>query len=262
MPFGYAVPVFLLALATLIVVVPPRRSRPHARLSFWAGAVLNELPQLVFYLLLGVTVLTIAGGDIRSAAGWLAVGRCLTGRVGSGSPLRARAASAAGRRALPAPGRHRGPAVPVVAVDANPAGTVLPATPRRRAHRKSELRPRRTTTATRRLPPPVASGERADVYPLPRRRLLRRPARLRPVPLAPLRGRHRHDRSIRRQSPAGSALEMRIGRGLLGPSVPLADPPAPRVPMPRPRRAAPPAPGFARVLPAAMPTSTWWPTIA
>jgi hypothetical protein len=64
MPFGYAVPVFVVALATLSVVVPPRRSRLHARLSFWAGAVLNELPQLMFYLLLGSTVLTIAEGDI------------------------------------------------------------------------------------------------------------------------------------------------------------------------------------------------------
>jgi acetyl esterase/lipase len=72
MPVGYAVPGFLLAVASLIVLVPPRTR--HAGLSFWIGAVLNELPHLAFYLLLASTVLTVAGGDVRSAAGWVSVG--------------------------------------------------------------------------------------------------------------------------------------------------------------------------------------------
>ncbi len=74
MPLGYAIPVLVLALATLSVLVPPGRSRLHARASFRAGVVINEVPQLAFYLLTASTVLSIVSGDVHNAGGWIAVG--------------------------------------------------------------------------------------------------------------------------------------------------------------------------------------------
>ncbi|HEY7271266.1 MAG TPA: alpha/beta hydrolase [Actinoplanes sp.] len=74
MPFGYLVPVILVGLATALALVPARRPDLLARLSFRAGVVLDELPQLALYLLLITTVLTIAQGDIKSPAGWVLVG--------------------------------------------------------------------------------------------------------------------------------------------------------------------------------------------
>jgi acetyl esterase/lipase len=74
MPFGYLLPVVLVGLATALSLVPVRRPGLLARLSFRAGVVLDELPQLALYLLLITTVLTIALGDIDSPAGWVLVG--------------------------------------------------------------------------------------------------------------------------------------------------------------------------------------------
>jgi acetyl esterase/lipase len=74
MPFGYVLPVVLVGLATALSLTPARRPPLLARLSFRAGVVLDELPQLALYLLLITTVLTLAQGDIDSPAGWTVVG--------------------------------------------------------------------------------------------------------------------------------------------------------------------------------------------
>lgn len=74
MPLGYAFTVLSLALATLIVLVPPGRSRLHAKASFWCGVVLNELALLAIYLLTASTVLAIAEADVHNLEGWILVG--------------------------------------------------------------------------------------------------------------------------------------------------------------------------------------------
>ncbi|MBW6439775.1 alpha/beta hydrolase [Actinoplanes hulinensis] len=82
MPFGFVFPVVLLTVATLAVLVLPRRSRVLGGVDMWAGLVLSELSQLAFYLLALTTVLTVAGGDITSPAGWIMVAvavLCLVG---------------------------------------------------------------------------------------------------------------------------------------------------------------------------------------
>jgi len=82
MPFGFLVPVLLFTVATVAVLIPPGRSRLHTALSSAAAPVLNEIPQLAFLVLLATTVLTVAGGDITSVAGWIVVAVAVAGLGG------------------------------------------------------------------------------------------------------------------------------------------------------------------------------------
>jgi hypothetical protein len=70
---GFVVPVAFWAVATLLALRPVRRPRLLARLSFRAGVVLDEVPQLLLYLLAASTVLTVAD-DVADPVTWAAVG--------------------------------------------------------------------------------------------------------------------------------------------------------------------------------------------
>ncbi|OIV39395.1 esterase [Mangrovactinospora gilvigrisea] len=66
MPMGYAAPTALFAWCTFFAVVAPRRPRLSARLSFWFGLIINEVPFLVVYALVATSALTAAQGDLAS----------------------------------------------------------------------------------------------------------------------------------------------------------------------------------------------------
>jgi acetyl esterase/lipase len=70
---GFVIPVAFWAVATLLALRPVRRPRLLARLSFRAGVVLDEVPQLLLYLLAASTVLTIAD-DVADPVTCAAVG--------------------------------------------------------------------------------------------------------------------------------------------------------------------------------------------
>lgn len=66
MPIGYVVTTALVAWCTFFAAVAPRRPRPLGSMSFWFGLVLNEVPFLGLYVLLGATALAAVQGDLGS----------------------------------------------------------------------------------------------------------------------------------------------------------------------------------------------------
>jgi acetyl esterase/lipase len=73
MSLGFAIPVAFWAVATLLALRPVRRPWLMARLSFRAGVLLSEVPQLLLYLLAASMVLTVADG-VADPVTWTAVG--------------------------------------------------------------------------------------------------------------------------------------------------------------------------------------------
>ena len=73
-PVGYLWSVAIIALGTSLTLMPVRHPRPLARLSFFFGVVVGELPFVAFYWLLGSTLLALAQGDLRSAGGMAVLG--------------------------------------------------------------------------------------------------------------------------------------------------------------------------------------------
>jgi acetyl esterase/lipase len=71
MPLGYLLSSTLVAIATVVALAPLRRPRALANLSFRVGIVVNELPFIVFFLLLASTVLAFAQGDLAGPGGWM-----------------------------------------------------------------------------------------------------------------------------------------------------------------------------------------------
>jgi acetyl esterase/lipase len=71
MPVGYLVSVVVVALPTLLALVP---QRSLGNLSFRLGLLLNEVPIIGFYWLLIWTSLTFAQGDVNAPGGWATVG--------------------------------------------------------------------------------------------------------------------------------------------------------------------------------------------
>jgi acetyl esterase/lipase len=66
--------VAIIALGTLLTLRPVRHPRPLARLSFFCGVVVGELPFVAFYWLLASTLLALADGDVSSAGGLAVLG--------------------------------------------------------------------------------------------------------------------------------------------------------------------------------------------
>jgi acetyl esterase/lipase len=84
MPIGYLVTVALIAWLTIFALAPLRRPRTLALLSWWFGLVINELPFLAVYWLLGSTLLAFSQGDIDSPGGWVALGIAVLTTFGLG----------------------------------------------------------------------------------------------------------------------------------------------------------------------------------
>ncbi|MDI5966830.1 alpha/beta hydrolase [Streptomyces sp. SL13] len=74
MPVGYLLSVAVVALGTLFALVPPRRSRALSALGFRLGLLLNEVPVIGCYWLIGWTLLAFAQGNIATPGAWAAVG--------------------------------------------------------------------------------------------------------------------------------------------------------------------------------------------
>jgi acetyl esterase/lipase len=72
MSLGFIIPVAFWTAATLLALKPVRRPRLMARLSFRAGVLLGDVPQLLLYLLAASTALTIADG-VADPVTWAAV---------------------------------------------------------------------------------------------------------------------------------------------------------------------------------------------
>ena len=81
MPVGYLVGVALVALVTVVTLVPLRSA---GNLSFRLGLLLNEVPIVGFYWLLIDTSLAFAQGDINTAGGWATVGLAALTTAGLG----------------------------------------------------------------------------------------------------------------------------------------------------------------------------------
>jgi hypothetical protein len=81
MPLGYAFTVLSVALATLIVLIPPGRSRLPAKASFWCGVVLNELALLAIYLRADAPPFLLVHGDLDPSSPVAAV-RAFAERLG------------------------------------------------------------------------------------------------------------------------------------------------------------------------------------
>jgi acetyl esterase/lipase len=94
-PVGYMVSVALFATCTLVALVPMRRPRVLAEVSFGLGLTINELPLLAIYFLVADTLLAFGEGDIDSVGGWLAVGVATLTTIGLGV-IAARALTARG----------------------------------------------------------------------------------------------------------------------------------------------------------------------
>jgi len=80
-PVGYLASTGLIALGTWFALFPQRRM---PMVSFWFGLVVNELPFLVFYLLLASTLLAFGQGDIDTPGGWVVVALAVLTTVGLG----------------------------------------------------------------------------------------------------------------------------------------------------------------------------------
>jgi acetyl esterase/lipase len=84
-PVGYLVAVGLAGLCTVTALSAPRLSGPLGAVSYRVGLVFNEIPFLLFYLLLASTLLAFGQGDIGTPGGWAAVGAAMLVTVGLGA---------------------------------------------------------------------------------------------------------------------------------------------------------------------------------
>jgi hypothetical protein len=160
MPIGYLVTVAFVALVTLLALAPQRRPPVLGKISWLSSLLVNEVPFLAFVALPAATALAIAGGDLTSPGAWLVVGVAVLTMIGL------LVIAHRGVRASPAPDDALTEALGPgwrAAIDRGLAAS---------------LRRRRPLT-------------RILLCPWP-------PARVRSVPLAALRSRRRHDRSVRR----------------------------------------------------------------
>lgn len=66
LPMGYVGSTALISWCTFFAVVAPRRPSPLANMSFWFGLILNEVPFIGLYVLVGSTALAAGQGDLRS----------------------------------------------------------------------------------------------------------------------------------------------------------------------------------------------------
>jgi len=73
MPLGYLTTVLVFGFCVLILLAPVSRSRLLGVASFWSGLLVNEQPHWFALILAASTGLAVAGGDIRSTAGWVVV---------------------------------------------------------------------------------------------------------------------------------------------------------------------------------------------
>ncbi len=73
-PIGYIVGVSIVAWATLMALAPMRTPRALGLVSWGSSMVLNEVPFIAFTLLAASTILAIAGGDLDSLSGAIALG--------------------------------------------------------------------------------------------------------------------------------------------------------------------------------------------
>jgi alpha/beta hydrolase fold len=82
-PIGYLVTVALLAWCTLFALAPPRpRESTPSNISYWFGFLVNELPFVALYCLVGSTLLAAGQGDLDSPGGWAAFGVALLATLG------------------------------------------------------------------------------------------------------------------------------------------------------------------------------------
>jgi acetyl esterase/lipase len=82
-PIGYLVTTALAALVTIFALAPPRprHSSPTNR-SYWLGFLVNELPFVLFYVLLASTLLAIGQRDLATPLGWVGFGLAVLTTVG------------------------------------------------------------------------------------------------------------------------------------------------------------------------------------
>ncbi|WP_433378936.1 alpha/beta hydrolase [Actinoplanes sp. CA-142083] len=83
MPIGYAIPVALLAFCTATAIVAPRP--PHttpSHWSFWVTLQINELPFVGIYILVAISALAFAQGDLDSPGGLEVLGFAVLTVVG------------------------------------------------------------------------------------------------------------------------------------------------------------------------------------
>ncbi len=81
LPIGYLISTLLLAWCVYFVLAPSDWPRPFKSLSSYFG-VMNELPFLGFFWLLGSTWLAFINGDIYSPVGWLIFGVAVIAAAG------------------------------------------------------------------------------------------------------------------------------------------------------------------------------------
>jgi acetyl esterase/lipase len=89
MPFGYIFSVALLAFCTATAVIGPRP--PHttpSHWSYWATFLINELPFLALYLLIGDSVLAYAQGDLVTPGGLVGLAAAVLTAAGLGVLIR------------------------------------------------------------------------------------------------------------------------------------------------------------------------------
>ncbi|GAA1860291.1 alpha/beta hydrolase [Asanoa iriomotensis] len=74
-PIGYAVPVALLAFATTVALVAPRpKHTTPSHWSHWVAFQINEQPFIGLYVLVAISALGLAQGDLSSPGGLVAFG--------------------------------------------------------------------------------------------------------------------------------------------------------------------------------------------
>lgn len=81
-PVGYLVGVGIAGLCTVTALTAPRLPGPLGAVSYRVGLVFNEIPFVLFYLLLASTLLAFGEGDIGTPASWVAVGAALLVTIG------------------------------------------------------------------------------------------------------------------------------------------------------------------------------------
>ncbi|MBE7701463.1 alpha/beta hydrolase [Oerskovia sp. Sa1BUA8] len=74
MPFGYLVPVLLVACCTSASLAPARRSPRLGRLSFRMSVLANEQPFALLLVLVAITALALGDGDLGTVGGRAALG--------------------------------------------------------------------------------------------------------------------------------------------------------------------------------------------
>lgn len=112
MPIGYAIPVALLAFCTAVALIGPRP--PHTTPSFWGYWVtfqINEVPIVAVYVLVAISALAYAQGDLASIGGLIAFSVAVLTVIGLAElARRALPAGPALRRALAEAGIDLAPA--------------------------------------------------------------------------------------------------------------------------------------------------------